>query len=322
LGAAWIGAALLLCLLAPGGLSRADGFPSRPIRLIVPFTPGGPVDFVGRELALQIGERLGQPVVVENRAGAGGVIGTDVVAKSAPDGYTIGLGSSGTLSIAPSVVSLPYDTVRDLTPIVHVSNYAEVLVASPKLGVLTLEELVARARKNPGAMSFGSSGRATTSHLAGELLKREAGIDLTHVPYRGAAAALSDLLGGHIDVMFAGISTVLSHVASGRLVALAVASAQREASLPGVPTTAELGLPGVLAEAWTVLFAVAGTPPEVLAKLHGAAAAALASPELQARLRQQGASTAGGTPEQCAAFLRAEADRWGPLARSVDIHWE
>jgi tripartite-type tricarboxylate transporter receptor subunit TctC len=311
--------ALLLTLFSPLAPLRSvcATYPERPIRLVVPLPAGGAFDSVGRLLAEKMSTLLGQPIVVENRVGAGGIVGTASVAKSAADGYTILLAGMGSLAAAASLMRLPYDPEQDLAPITRVSSYPSVLVVNPKLGVRTLGEFVARARANPKTLSFGTAGAGTMPHLGVELFQREAGIELVHVPYGVRTPALNDLLGGHIDLMFSGVPTVLSHVESGALVALAIGSESREPRLPDVPTTAELGLPRVIADVWNVLLAPGGTPPDILARLSAAAVAALADPGLQAELRKQGSVPMASTPEACAAFIRAERERWGPLVKDI-----
>lgn len=302
--------------------AQAQSYPSKPIRLVVPFPPGGPADIIGRALANKMGPIIGQPVVVENKTGAGGVIGVDSVAKSPPDGYMLVVGSAGATAIGPTLATLPYDAERDLAPITQIVAVPEVVVAIPKLGVRTLAEFIARAKANPGKITYASTGNAGMPHLAAELLKREAGIDMVHVPYRGAAPAVNDLLGGHADVMFADIPILLPHIQSGKLVALALGSERRAPTLPDVPTTVELGLPRVLANNWYGLIAPGGTPKEVVAKLNQAAVAALKSDDLRALLAKQGAIAIGSTPEEYAAFLRGERTKWGTVAKAAGVKWE
>jgi tripartite-type tricarboxylate transporter receptor subunit TctC len=312
-------AALALAAVTTG--VQAQGYPAKPIRLVVPFPPGGPADIIGRTLANKMGATLGQQVIVENKGGAGGVIGVDNVAKSPADGYSLVLGSAGATTIAPTLTKLPYDIEKDLVPLTQVVAVPEVVVAIPQLKVKTLPELIAYAKANPGKVTFASSGNAGMPHLAGELLKREAGIDLVHVPYRGAAPAVNDLLGGQVDVMFADIPILLPHINSGKLVALALGSERRAPSLPNVPTTGEAGLPRVLANNWYGLFIAAGTPKEITAKLAQAAITAAKSDDVRETLAKQGAIAVGSTAEEFNAFLRGERTKWGTVAKTAGIKW-
>jgi tripartite-type tricarboxylate transporter receptor subunit TctC len=300
---------------------QAQAYPSKPIRLVVTFPPGGPADIIGRTLANKMSALLGQQVIVENKGGAGGVIGIENVAKSPADGYSLVLGSAGATAVAPTLTKLPYDVEKDLLPLTQVVSVPEVVVAIPQLKVKTLPELIAYAKAKPGKVTFASSGNAGMPHLAGELLKREAGIDLVHVPYRGAAPAVNDLLGGQVDVMFADIPILLPHINAGKLVPLALGSERRAPSLPNVPTTGEAGLPRVLANNWYGLFIVAGTPKEITAKLTQAAITAAKSDEVREALAKHGAIAVGSTPEEFNAFLRAERTKWGTVAKSAGIKW-
>ncbi len=320
---AGLGTGLGLTLGLPGAAqAQAPEYPSRSIRLVVNFPAGGPADIFGRAIAARLGPALGQQVVVDNRGGAGGVIGTDAVAKAAPDGYTLLVSPAGSLAIAAGITKLPYDNLKDLAPITLLVNVPEILVAIPSLGIKTLPDLIAQAKASPGKFRFASTGNAGMPHLAGELLKREAGIDIVHVPYKGAAPAVNDLLGGHVDIMFADIPVLLPHIQSGKLNALAIGSERRAPSTPSVPTTAELRLPGVLANNWYGLLAPGGTPRSIINKLNQVTVAALKSAELQAQLGNQGAIPVGNSPEEFAAFLRNETNRWGTLARSIGANWE
>jgi tripartite-type tricarboxylate transporter receptor subunit TctC len=310
-----------LALAAVTGAVQAQAYPSKPIRLVVTFPPGGPADIIARTLANKMSSILGQQVIVDNKGGAGGVIGVENVAKSPPDGYSLVLGSAGATAVAPSITKLPYDVEKNLVPLTQVVSVPEVVVAIPKLGIKTLPELVAYAKANPGKVSFASSGNAGMPHLAGELLKREAGIDMTHVPYRGAAPAVNDLLGGQVDVMFADIPILLPHINSGKLVALALGSEKRAPSLPNLPTTGEAGLPRVIANNWYGLFVTGGTPKEITAKLTQAAITALKSDDVRETLAKQGAIVVASTPEEFNAFLRAERAKWGAVAKTAGIKW-
>jgi tripartite-type tricarboxylate transporter receptor subunit TctC len=309
-------AALVLAVTAAGA-ALAQSFPSKPVHIVVPFPAGGPNDFFGRVLGNKLTALLGQPIVIENRPGASGVTGTEFVAKSAPDGYMLILTSSGSTAIAPAISDVPYDPQKDLATITLVAKVPEVLVAIPKLNVKTLPELITYIKANPGKVNFASSGSGGMPHLAGELLKREAGLNMTHIPYRGAAPAVNDLLGGHVEIMFADIPVLLAHIQAGTLTALALGSAARTPILPDVPTTGEAGQPNVLADNWYGLFAPAATPKEVIAKLHQTVIAALRDADLQEQFKKQGAAASPMSPEEFSAFLRTESVKWGGLAKAV-----
>jgi tripartite-type tricarboxylate transporter receptor subunit TctC len=306
----------------PFGASAQD-YPTRPIRLIVPFPAGGPSDLFGRILGIKLTEGLGQQVVVENRSGVGGVTGVDVVARSAPDGYTIGLSSAGALSIIPFMMSkMPFDWQKDLALLTLVARVPEVLVVNPALKVATLKDLVEQARADPGKLNFGSSGSGSISHMAVELLKTEAHIDLVHVPYRGAAPAVTDLLGGQVQMTVFDVPVLLPHIRSGALKALAVTSHTRSASLPEVPTTAEAGFPSVLSDNWYGLVAPGATPPGILNKIHTAATAALRSDDLKAQYAKQDAVAAPTTPAEFVAFVTAEQAKWKEVVVATGVKFD
>ncbi len=309
-------------LLWPFATSAQD-YPTQAIRLIVPFPAGGPSDLFGRLLAIKLTESLGQQVVIENRSGVGGVTGVDVVARSAPDGYTIGLNSAGALSIIPFMMSkMPFDWQKDLALLTLVARVPEVLVVHPSLKVATLKELVDYARANPGKLNFGSSGTGSIAHMALELLKTEAHIDLTHVPYRGAAPAVTDLLGGQVQLVVFDVPVLLPHIRSGAVRALAVTSQTRAANLPEVPTTAEAGFPSVLSDNWYGLVAPAATPPAILNKIQAAATAALRSDDLKAQYAKQDAVAAPTTPAEFAAFVTAERAKWKPIVAATGVKFD
>jgi tripartite-type tricarboxylate transporter receptor subunit TctC len=309
--------ALVFTLLA-GALwpaaACADAFPSRPIRLIVPFPAGGPADLFARVLGNEMTTEIGQQVVIENRAGVGGLSGVDALAKSAPDGYTIGLNGAAALSAIPFMVAkMPFDWQKDLSLLTLVVRVPEVIAVHPSLGVNTLAELVAYARVNPGKINFGSAGTGSVTHLAVELLKAEAKIDLVHVPYRGAAPAVNDLLGGHVKLVALDTPVLLPHIRSGAIKALAVTSATRSHALPEVPTTAEAGFKNVLSDNWYGLSAPGGVPAEILEKLHKAATAALQSAELKKQFDGQDGLPSPTSPAEFAAFVRSEQAKWEPV---------
>ncbi len=312
-----------LVLVFAAGLARAQApYPSKPIRLIAPFPPGAVVDTLCRALGAPMGELLGQPVVVENRVGAGGNIGMDLVAKAPPDGYTIGMGSIGTHGINPSVYAkMPFDPVRDFAPITFAASNINVLVVNPAVPARSVAELIAYAKANPGKLSFGSAGVGTSQHLAGELFKQVTGIEMSHVPYKGAGPAVTDLIAGQIPLMFADISAALGHVRAGRLRALGVTTRARTPLLD-VPTLIEQGVPDFDVNAWFGLFAPAGTPAEIVARLNGAAAKALGAPATRERLQGLGLNPAPDTPQAFERFVHAELERWAKVARAVNIRAE
>jgi len=295
-----------------------QAYPAKPVRMIVPFPAGGPADIFGRGLAQAMGAELGQPVVIENIGGVGGVLGVDRALKSAPDGYTLAFNSGSTLSIAPySFAKMPYDVKKDVALITLVVRVPEVLAVHPSLPVNSLAELVEHARKNPGKVNFGSAGGGSITHLAGELLKAEAKIDLVHVPYKGAAPAVNDLLGGQVQMGIFDVPILLAHVRSGKLKALSVTSATRAPTLPDVPTTAEGRYPNVTSDNWYGLVAPAATPAEVQKKVHAAAVAALQSSSLREQYAKIGGIAAPGTPQEYAAFLAAEQAKWSKVVAAI-----
>jgi tripartite-type tricarboxylate transporter receptor subunit TctC len=309
-------------LLGPFAASAQD-YPTRPIRLIVPFPAGGPSDMFARFLGMKLTESLGQPVVIENRSGVGGVTGVDVVARSASDGYTIGLCSAGALSIIPFMMTkMPFDWQKDLALLTLVARVPEVLVVHPSLEVATLKDLVDYARANKGKLNFGSSGTGSITHLAVELLKTEAHIDLVHIPYRGAAPAVTDLLGGQVQLAVFDVPVLLPHISSGGLTALAVTSQTRAAALPEVPTTAEAGFPSVLSDNWYGLVAPAATPSAILSKLQAAATAALRSDDLKAQYAKEDAVAAPTTPAEFVAFVKTEQAKWKEIVVATGVKFD
>ena len=294
----------------------AQSYPTKPIRLVVPFPAGGTTDVLARAAAQKLTETLGQPVVVDNRPGAGGNIGAELVAKSPPDGYTLLMGTVGTHAINPSLYpKMPYDHVRDFVPVILVAGVPNVLVINPALPVNSVQELIAYAKANPGKLNFASSGNGTSIHLSGELFKTMAGVQITHVPYKGSAPALQDLVGGQVQLMFDNLPSALALIKGGRLKALAVTSKERAPALPDVPTMAESGLPGFEASSWFGLLAPAGTPQPVVAKLNAEIAKWLASPEAKEKLLAQGANAAGGTPEDFTRHIAAETAKWQKVVK-------
>ena len=308
---------VLMAALLPAP-AAAQSWPTKPLRMIVPFPAGGPADIFGRGLAQGLARELGQPVLVENVAGVGGVLGIDRALKSAPDGYTLGFNSGSTLSIAPySLAKLPYDVKRDVALITLAVRVPEVLAVHPSLPAASLSELIDYAKKNPGKVNFGSAGGGSITHLAGELLKSEAKIDLVHVPYKGAAPAVSDMVGGQVQMGIFDVPVLLGHIRSGRLRALAITSASRAPALPEVPTTAEAGYAGVTSDNWYGLVAPAATAPALLNRIHGAAMAALGSAALKEQFEKVGGIAAPGTPQEYAEFLAAEQAKWRRIVEAI-----
>jgi tripartite-type tricarboxylate transporter receptor subunit TctC len=306
---------ILLLLSALAAPAWAQHYPAKPIRLIVPFPAGGIADIYGRLIGNRVAETWGQPVVVENRAGAGGNIGADLAAKSAPDGYTLVMGSIGTHAVNVSLFSkLPYDPVRDFAPIALVLEAEGLLVVHPSIPAQNVSELIQLAKTRP--LTFASAGMGTASHLAGELFKSMAKIEMTHVPYKGNVPAITDLLAGQTSLLFATMPTVLPHAKAGKLRALATIGAARSAAAPDLPTVAESALPGFDVTNWIGLFAPAGTPPDIVRRWNGEVARFMQSKEIGARLLGEGARYVATTPEQFGAFVRAEIAKWAPVVKA------
>jgi tripartite-type tricarboxylate transporter receptor subunit TctC len=315
-------AALLLALATPvlATPAVADDYPSRSIRLVVPYAPGGGADSVARIVARRVSESIGQPIVVENRGGAGAILGTDLVAKAAPDGYMLLLGQSGPISINPAVYkTLPYDPVKDFAPITMTTAYPYILVVNAELSAKTLQEFVALAKSKPGAMNYGSTGVGAANHLVAELFNSKAGLKMTHVPYRGTALAVADLIGGQLSMVFGDPISVLPHIKSGKLRALAVTSLERSSVAPEVPTVVESGYPGFEALAWHGILAPAKTPPAVIKKLNAEIVKALADPETSKLLTNQAMQTVGNTPEAFAAFIQKDIATWKAVAADAKV---
>lgn len=312
-----LAAASALGLLALTPLAaQAQAFPTKAITIIVPFSAGGTTDILARVLGQFISKDLGQPVIIDNRAGAGGNIGTQLVARAAPDGYTILMGTVGTHAINQSLYpKLAFDPIKDFAPLTRVALVPNLLVANPAQPFKTVKELMAYAKANPGKVTFGSSGSGTSIHLSGELFKQMAGVDIQHVAYKGSAPAVNDLLGNHIAIMFDNMPSAISHVKAGKLRPLAVTTAQRSPALPDVPTIAEAGVPGYEATSWFGLLAPAKTPAPVVAKLNASILKALADPDVKKKLLEQGAEPAGETPAQFAAFIASETVKWGKIVK-------
>lgn len=310
----------MAALAAFTGPAHAQDFPSKPIKLIVPFPAGGPNDIIARVVGAKMSELLGQPVVIDNRGGAGGVLGTDAVAKAEPDGHTIAITSAGALAISKSLQEkLPYDSLKDLKPVTLVAKVPELLVVATDVPASSMKELLALAKAKPGSLNFASTGPGSMPHLAGELFKSAAGIDIVHVPYKGAAPAVNDIIGNQVHMVFLDIPVLLPQVKAGKVKPIALGSTARVPSLPDVPTTAEVGLPQIQAENWYGMVAPAATPPAVIAKLHKATADALQSAEVKDKLAPQGAILVGNSPEEFAVYIQSEIDKWGKVAKDAGI---
>ena len=311
--------AAILLIASAGALAQA--YPQRPVRIIVPYPAGAGTDIATRMLALRISDNWGQSMVVENRAGAGAIVGVDAVAKAAPDGYTIGIGDIGPLAINQALYAkLPYDALRDLTPVIEVANLPFMLVAHPSLGVSTVAELIAAAKRRPAQINYASGGNGTASHLATELFKKQAGVDLVHIPYKGQPPALNDLLAGTNQVMFLNLLSGLQHVKAGKLRALAVASGRRLSTLADIPTIAEAGVPGYEFVVWFGVIAPAGTPAPIVERINAEFRRVLALPEIRDRLEKDGGmQAAGGSAAQFATLIASEQERWGKLVKETGM---
>ena len=310
---------LAFALLAALPLQSLAQYPARAVHVVVPFPAGGPTDILARVLAQKFSERWGQPVVVDNKPGAGGAIGSEFVAKSPADGYTLLMATSSTHSIGPALQKLPYDPLRDFAPISQVSNATNVLIVSPKLGVTSVKELIALAKSRPGQLNFASSGIGTIPHLTGELFKLKAGVDLQHVPYKGTGLSIPDLANGQVAVLFDSIVTALAHVKTGNVRALAISSPKRTPLAPDLPTMAEAGVPGFESETWFGLFAPAATPREIVARVSADTAASLQSPDVRERFAAVGAEPVGSTPEQFLERIRADTARWAEIIKAANV---
>jgi tripartite-type tricarboxylate transporter receptor subunit TctC len=291
-------------------------YPNKIITIVVPFSAGGTTDILARIVGQALTAELGQTVVIDNRAGAGGNIGGQMAARAAADGYTLFMGTVGTQAINASLYKkMPFDPVKDFAPLTRVANVPNLLVANPAQPFKTVKELIAYAKANPGKLNFGSSGNGTSIHLSGELFKAMAKVDMQHVPYRGSAPAVTDLLGNQISVMFDNMPSAIQHVRSGKLRAIAVTTAKRSPELPDVPTIAEAGVPGYEATSWFGLLAPAATPPAVITRLNTAIVKVLAQPEVKKKINDQGADVYSETPEQFAAFIQQESAKWSKVVK-------
>jgi tripartite-type tricarboxylate transporter receptor subunit TctC len=320
--------ALLTCVMTAGGAQAQSpaaetNWPDRNIRLIVPFPAGSSTDVVGRILAQKLGARLGQQIVVENRAGASGNIGVDAVAKAAPDGYTIGLVTGSTHALAPALgVNQPYDPIKDFKPIGMIGEQPYALIVSPAMKVHSVAELIARAKEKPGTINYGSAGPASVAHLAGTLFATLAGIEINHVPYKTSAQSVVDLMTGRLDMQFSTIAPTLSNVRSGQLLALATTGAKRATVLPDVQTMREAGVGDYEASLWMAVMAPAATPTSIVSRLNGEVSAILAMPDIKEALAQQGLEPEPGPPEKVIERIRSETEKWRDLVRKTGIRAE
>ena len=312
-----LAAGLSLILLPAAGM--AQDFPTKPIKLIVPFPPGGPNDIIARVVGQRMSELIKQPIVIENRSGQAGVLGTDAIAKAAPDGYTIGITSASSLVINPSMERVPYDVKKDLAPVTLNVTVPEMLVVASNVPANNMAELIALARAQPGKLNFASAGIGGLPHLAGELFKLTAKLDIVHIPYRGAAPAINDLLGQQVQMTFLDLPVLLPHIKAGSITAIALGSPTRAPTAPDVPTTAEVGMPDLLIENWYGMLAPGGTPPAVIATLNRITNEAMADPAVKTKLADQGLTVAGNTPEQFRAFIESETKKWAKVIKDADL---
>ena len=312
------GCAVLLLASTNAAIAQ-PAYPTKPIRLINPFPPGGGASIIGRVIAQELTERLGQSVVFDNRGGAGGIIGMEIAARAAPDGYTLTMATASTVTINPLLSKVPFDPVKDFVPVIHVSNVPLILVVHPSIAAKSTREFIALLKAQPGKLNFASSGKGTISHLAGELFKFSTGVTMVHVPYRGGGPALVDVLGGQVQSNFANILSSLPHVKGGRLRGLAVTSAKRSSAIPELPTVAESALPGYEVVQWNGVLAPARVPLPIIARLNSEIERMLALPEMKSRLAADGADPAGGTPEHFAAFIRADIEKWAKVIKAANV---
>ena len=316
------GCLILAGLVVAAGAAHAQNFPNKPVRILIGFSAGSSIDTVARVIAQKLNESWGQPVIIDNRAGAGGNIAADVVAKANPDGYTLLFANNGLAISATLHRKLPYDASRDLEPVTQVTAMPHVLVANQNLQAGSIKELITLAKAKPGTLSFGSAGTGNSDHMAGELFKHLAGIDIAHVPYKGGPQALTDTVNGQVAMYFAGLPVAMPMVKAGRVKALGTSGAKRSAALPEVPTIAEAGIPGYEVTLWYGLLAPARTPKDVVAKIAADVARTLKLPDVQERFVTLGVETVGSTPEQFKGFIKSELGKWGKVVKATGISVE
>ncbi len=309
-----------IVLIAAANLAAAQAaYPTKPVRLINPFPPGGGASVIGRVIAQELSERLGQSVVFDNRGGAGGIIGMEIAARAAPDGYTLTMATASTVSIHPLLSKVPFDPLKDFAPVSHVSNVPLILVVHPAVAVKSAKDFIALAKAQPGKLNFASSGKGTISHLAGELFKFNTGVSMVHVPYRGGGPALIDVVGGQVQSNFANILSSLPHVKGGRLRGLAVTSARRSSAINELPTIAESGIPGYEVVQWNGMLAPARVPSAIIARLNSEVERILQLAEMKTRLAADGADPLGGPPEKFSAFIRADIEKWAKVIKAANV---
>ncbi len=311
-----LAATFTAALIAPAS-AQAQAYPNKPIRLVVPYAAGGATDIIARAAAAEISKTIGQPVTVDNRPGAGGNVGSEMVARSAPDGYTMLMSPSSLHGITPFLYSkLNYDPNKDLAPVILLGSFSNVLVVNQDLKANSVAELVALIKAQPGKISYASSGNGTTIHMSGEMFKHMLNLDITHVPYKGSAPAITDLIGGQVHLMFDNIPSAITHIRAGRLRALATTGPKRAANLPDLPTMIEAGLPNYESVAWFGLSMPAGTPKEIIDRMNAEGQKAVRAPDFVKRMNELGYEIMGGTPEQMAAAIQGEVRRWGPVVKA------
>lgn len=308
-----------LALLLLPAMASAQDFPNKPIKLIVPFPPGGPNDIIARVVGQRMSELIKQPVMIDNRGGQGGVLGTDAVAKAAPDGYTIGIVSASSLVINPTMEKVPYDVAKDFAPVTLVTTVPEMLVVASNVAARDMNELVALAKSQPGKLNFASAGVGGLPHLAGELFRLTAKIDIVHVPYRGAAPAINDLLGQQVQMAFLDLPVILPHIKSGMLRPIALGAPKRAPTSPDVPTTAEVGMPDLLIENWYGMIAPAGTPANIVNLINKITNEAMRDPQVAQKLADQGLTVAGDTPEHFRDYIGAESKKWAKVIKDAGV---
>ena len=313
-----LNALLLVACFAPGA-ALAQAYPSKPLRMVVPFPPGGSADILGRSVGQKLGERLGQPVVIDNRPGAGASIGAKAVAEAPADGYTLLLGTVSSHAMSPATNTVGYDPVKDFTPIAEIASIPFVVLVHPGVPVKNIAELVALAKSKPGQVTYASAGSGTSNHLAGELLGMAAGIKMLHVPYKGSAPALNDLLGGQVNAMFDLQLTAMPQIKSGKVRALAMTGAKRSALLPELPTVREAGVPGYEVTAWFGFFGPAGVPKPIVDRLNAELNAIMKLPDIRAKFAELGVETESGSAEEFAGFVRGEAGKWAAVIKAAGI---